>query len=55
MLKKYSFVLDADEKQLDPTIEQNAWRLIRQEKACLISKFPMIIKLNKIVKKSESR
>lgn len=50
MLKKYSFVLDADEKQLDPTIEQNAWRLIRQEKACLISKFPMVIKLNKIVK-----
>lgn len=50
MLKKYSFVLDADEKQLDPTIKQNAWRLIRQEKACLISKFPMVIQLNKVVK-----
>ena len=50
MLKKYSFVLDANEKQLDPTIEQNAWRLIRQKKAHLISKFPMVIQLNKIVK-----
>ena len=50
MLKKYSFVLDADEKQLDSTIEQNAWRLVRQKKAYLISKFPMVIQLNKVVK-----
>jgi HNH endonuclease len=49
MPKKYSFVLDADGKQLDPTIEQNAWRLVRQKKACLVSKFPMVIQLNKVV------
>ena len=49
MPKKYSFVLDADEKQLDPTIEQNAWRLVRQKKANLVSKFPLIIQLNKVV------
>lgn len=49
MLKKYSFVLDADGKQLDPTIEQNAWRLIRQKKARLVSKFPLVIQLNKVV------
>ena len=49
MLKKYSFVLDADRKQLDPTIEQNAWRLVRQKKARLVSKIPMVIQLNKIV------
>ena len=49
MPKKYSFVLDADGKQLDPTIEQNAWRLVRQKKARLVSKIPMIIQLNKIV------
>ena len=49
MPKKYSFVLDADGKQLDPTIEQNAWRLVRQKKACLVSKIPMIIQLNKVV------
>ena len=49
MPKKYSFVLDADGKQLDPTIEQNAWRLVRQKKARLVSKFPMVIQLNKVV------
>ena len=48
-IKKYAFVLDAKRKRLDPTIEQNAWRLIRQHKACLVSKFPMIIQLNKVI------
>ena len=41
--KKYAFVLDAEGKRLDPTIEQNAWRLVRQHKARLVSKFPMVI------------
>ena len=31
-IKKYAFVLDAEGKQLDPTIEQNAWRQVRQHK-----------------------
>ena len=48
-LKKYAFVLDAEGKRLDPTIEQNAWRLVRQRKARLVSKFPMVIQLNKVV------
>lgn len=48
-IKKYAFVLDAEGKQLDPTIEQNAWRLVRQRKARLVSKFPMVIQLNKVV------
>ena len=48
-VKKYAFVLDVEGKQLDPTIEQNAWRLVRQRKARLVSKFPMVIQLNKIV------
>ena len=47
MPKKYSFVLDADGKQLDPTIEQNAWRLVRQKKARLVSKFPNEFKIRK--------
>lgn len=47
--KKYAFVLDAEGKRLDPTIEQNAWRLVRQHKARLVSKFPMVIQLNKVV------
>lgn len=49
MLKEYSFVLDANENKLDPTIVQNAWRLIRQKKAKLVSKFPMVIQLNRVV------
>ena len=49
MLKEYSFVLGADGAKLDPTIVQNAWRLIRQKKAKLVSKFPMVIQLNRIV------
>ena len=49
MLKEYSFVLDANGTKLDPTIVQNAWRLIRQKKAKLVSKFPMVIQLNKAV------
>lgn len=48
-IKKYAFVLDAEGKRLDPTIEQNAWRLVRQHKARLVSKFPMVIQLNKVV------
>lgn len=49
MLKEYSFVLDANGTKLDPTIIQNAWRLIRQKKARLVSKFPMVIQLNKVI------
>lgn len=48
-LKEYSFVLDIDGQKLDPTIIQNAWRLVRQKKAKLISKFPMVIQLNKVI------
>ena len=47
--KEYSFVLDAEGKKLDPTIIQNAWRLVRQKKATLIAKRPMTIQLKKVV------
>ena len=49
MLKEYSFVLDKKGQKLDPTLIQNAWRLIRQKKARLLSKFPMVIQLNKVI------
>ncbi len=49
MSKSYAFVLDASKKQLDPTIEQNAWRLVRQNKATLVSRFPMVIQLHKTI------
>ena len=48
-IKNYAFVLGQDGQRLDPTIEQNAWRLVRQHKAKLVSKFPMVIRLNKII------
>ena len=47
--KEYAFVLDANGQQLDPTRVNNAWRLVRQKKAKLISKFPIVIQLNKVV------
>ena len=47
--KEYAFVLDAEGKKLDPTIIQNAWRLVRQKKATLIAKRPMTIQLKKVV------
>ena len=47
--KEYSFVLDAEGKKLDPTIIQNAWRLVRQKKATLVAKRPMTIQLKKVV------
>lgn len=49
MSKEYSFVLDANGKRLDPTIVQNAWRLVRQKKAVLVSKYPVTIRLKKTV------
>ena len=48
-LKEYAFVLDTNGQQLNPTLVNNAWRLVRQKKAKLISKFPMVIQLNKVV------
>ena len=50
MSKEYAFVLDANGKRLDPTIVQNAWRLVRQKKAVLVSKYPMTVRLKKVVK-----
>lgn len=49
MSKEYSFVLDMNEKRLDPTIVQNAWRLVRQKKAVLVSRYPMTIQLKKVI------
>lgn len=48
-MTNYSFVLDADGKQLAPTKEAKAWYLIRKKRATLVSKYPMVIKLKKVV------
>lgn len=49
----YAFVLDAEGKPLAPTKEQKAWFLVRKGRAKLVSKYPMIIQLKKIVPDDE--
>jgi len=52
-LKEYSFVLDNKNNKLSPTPINNAWYLIRKQKAILICKYPMIIQLKKEIKDKE--
>ena len=49
----YVFVLDAEGKQLSPTKEQKAWYMIRKGKVKLVSKYPMVIQLQRIIPKNE--
>lgn len=51
-MENYSFVLDANGKQLSPTKEVKAWYMIRKGKAKLISKYPMVIQLKRIIPKN---
>ena len=52
-MTNYAFVLDANNKQLAPTKEQKAWFLIRKKRATLVSKYPMVIQLNKEIPNDE--
>ena len=52
-MTNYVFVLDANAKQLAPTKEQKAWYLIRKKRATLVSKYPMVIQLNKEIPNDE--
>ena len=52
-MTNYAFVLDANGKQLAPTKEQKAWYLIRKKRARLVSKYPMVIQLNKEIPNDE--
>lgn len=49
----YSFVLDAGGKPLSPTKETKAWYMIRKGKAKLVSKYPMVIQLNRAIPDEE--
>jgi hypothetical protein len=49
----YCFVLDAQCRKLSPTKEKRAWYLIRNRKATLKSKFPMVIQLEREISESE--
>ena len=48
-MTNYSFVLDADGKPLAPTKEIKAWYMVRKDKAKLVSKYPMVIQLKRII------
>ena len=52
-MTNYTFVLDANGKQLAPTKETKAWFLIRKKRATLVSKYPMVIQLNKEISDEE--
>lgn len=52
-MTNYAFVLDVNGKQLAPTKEQKAWYLIRKKRATLVSKYPMVIQLNKEIPDNE--
>lgn len=45
--QEYAFVLDGNGKQLSPTKAVKAWYLIRKKRATLVSKYPMVIQLNR--------
>ena len=49
-IKKCCFVQDCNGKILSPTPINNAWYLIRKQRAILTSKYPMVIQLKKKVK-----
>lgn len=52
-MTNYSFVLDADGKPLSPTKEVKAWYMIRKGKAKLVSKYPMVIQLKRVMPSEE--
>ena len=52
-MSEYSYVVDHDGKQLSPTKEVKAWYMIRKGKATLVSKYPMCIKLMRIIPENE--
>lgn len=52
-MTNYSFVLDTNGKPLSPTKETKAWYMIRKGKAKLVSKYPMVVQLNRVIPADE--
>jgi len=48
-MTEYCFVLDRDSRKLSPTKVNKGWYLIRKQRAELVSKYPMVIRLKKEV------
>ena len=53
-MTEYSFVLDINDKKLAPCNINKAWYLIRKNKAMLVQKIPMVIKLKKEIKEIQN-
>ena len=49
MSKELCYVMDINDNPLSPTNYNNGWKLLRQNKANLVSRMPFIVKLNKVV------
>ena len=49
----YAYVVDNDNKPLSPTKETKAWYMIRKGKAVLVSKYPMTIRLLRVIPKED--
>lgn len=52
-MTEYCFVVDKNNKQLSPTKVNKGWYLIRKQKAELVSKYPMVIRIRKEIKAVE--
>ncbi len=51
--KEFSFVQDCNGKRLSPTPANNAWYLIRKQRATLVCKYPMVIQIKREIKDKE--
>lgn len=52
-MTNYAFVIDYDNKPLSPTKTSKAWYMIRKKKAMLVSKYPMVIRLNRVIPEND--
>lgn len=52
-MSEYSYVVDFNGTPLSPTKEVKAWYMIRKGKAELVSKYPMVIKLLRVIPKED--
>lgn len=48
-MTEYFFVIDKEGKQLSPTKANRGWYLIRKGKAVLENKYPLVIRLNRVI------
>lgn len=51
--KEYALVVDKAGNRLSPTPIGNAWYLIRKGRANMVSKYPMVIQLNKVIEEKD--